>query len=99
MYYESHITIEPIFDSLLENVTELAKDYGFKMAKLLMQKSINDTPEISKKDTFMTAHEKATPEGLYDIEKRTKQLVEKLQSCNIIVYRYKIEHVIIDIRT
>lgn len=39
-YYESHITIEPVFDDKLELASNIAIKYKFKVASLLMQKRI-----------------------------------------------------------
>lgn len=57
-YYESHITIEPIFDEDLAKVREIANKYGFILAELLMQKRKEDSAERSKYDTFLTSRAK-----------------------------------------
>lgn len=96
MYLEAHITIEPIFDEDLERVKELLKDTPFKLADLFMQKSRSATPERSNKDTFMTAHSKGSKHWFgVDLQKTVKLL----QSNGIIVYRYKIEEILIDSRS
>lgn len=93
-YYESHITIEPVFDDVREGAAITAQQYGFKLAKLLMQKRAVDAPKRSKYDTFMTAHSV----NLEDITKRTKDLVLALQASGLNVWRYKIEDTILDSR-
>lgn len=94
LYYEAHVTIEPVFDTDLLFATELAKAHGFKIANLLMQKRVEDTPERSKHDTFMTGHSK---DGT-DLLTRMLALIEDLNSSGMKVWRYKIEIVALDSR-
>lgn len=94
LYYESHVTIEPVFDEKRERAAILAQQYGFKLAKLLMQKRELDTPERSNLDTFMTSHSK----NLEDILKRTSELVIALKAAGYKVWRYKIEDTMLDSR-
>jgi hypothetical protein len=98
MYYESHVTIEPVFDEQLDNATTIAIRHNFKIANLLMQKREADAPERSKHDTFMTGHSPTTVGGLDDINIRTMELIADLKSNGFKVWRYKIEHAIIDSR-
>ncbi len=72
MYYESHVTIEPVFGWELESIEEIAKKHKFKVAKLLMQKRDEDTPERSKYDTFMTGHSISQD----DLENRMEALID-----------------------
>ncbi len=93
--FECHITIEPIFDdNLLNNIKRIAAEERFKVADLLMQKRKEDTPERSKFDTFMTGHDIT----LYVLQHRMTDLVRALTQIGIKVYRYKIEHIILDSR-
>lgn len=95
LYYECHITIDPIFDeSGRDKLQELITPHGFKLAKLLMQKRKEDTPEMSKYDTFMTAHHTIEIEMLYKLFNCMKVLKEN----GYIIRRYKIENVILDSR-
>lgn len=93
-YYESHITIEPVFDVALENAKCLAQSKNFRVADLLMKKRAEDTPQRSAYDTFMTGHSV----NRQDIIDRTKELVLLLQSAGVKVWRYKIEETICDSR-
>ncbi len=93
-YYESHVTIDPVFDEKREQVSEIAKKYGFKLAHLLMQKSKMDTPEESKRDTFMTGH----GVNFIDIGFRTMNVVKELKLSGFTVHRYKIEDILLDSR-
>ena len=93
-YFECHITIEPVFGYDRELVESIAESYGFKLAKLLMQKRKEDTEERSKNDTFMTSHSKS----LNDIETRMIHCIEELQMFEFKIWRYKIEDIVMDSR-
>lgn len=93
-YYESHVTIEPVFDERLSKAKEIAEGCNFKIAHLLMKKRELDTEQRSSKDTFMTTHSK----NLKDITDRTVDVVKKLQSSGFKVWRYKIEDIVLDSR-
>lgn len=95
LYFEAHVTIEPVFDDRRSLAADLAKGYGYKLADLLMKKRYADTEDRSSKDTFMTAHSKS----LTDIRERTKALVLALQAEGFKVWRYKIEDTVLDSRT
>lgn len=95
LYYEAHITIEPVFDFDRDYAGYIAEDYGFKLAHLLMKKRKEDTEERSSKDTFMTGHSKS----FKDLEQRTKECIIELQASGFKVWRYKIEDTILDSRT
>lgn len=120
LYFESHVTIEPVFDELddmectlcggclierdhamsscpgpktpLEKVKGIARDHGFKVAELLMQRRKADTQERSKDDTFCTARSKSYE----DIHNRTVGLIVDLKAAGFKVWRYKIEDTIMD---
>lgn len=94
LYYEAHITIEPVFDERLAKVKMLAERFQFKVADLLMQKRPEDTAERSKFDTFMTGHSKKYT----DLNNRLGLLTCALQEAGFTVWRYKIEDTIIDSR-
>ncbi len=92
LYFESHITIEPVFDDKREKVQKLANEHGFRLAELLLKKRSEDTEERSNKDTFMTSNSKY----FADINSRTKDLVWHLQKEGFKVWRYKIEDTVLD---
>lgn len=94
LYYECHITIDPVFEEEREKLQGLVSSQGFQLAKLLMQKRMEDTPERSKYDTFMTSHDKSFAAML----SRMKNAVFLLRENGYIVRRYKIENVILDSR-
>lgn len=92
LYYECHVTIEPVFDERLQAAETLAKMYGFKIASLLMQKRAEDTPERSKYDTFMTGHDRRYG----PLHERMRGLCLALRAHGFIVHRAKIEDTIFD---
>lgn len=91
-YFESHITIEPVFDDRLILASTIAKEYGFKIADLLMKKRIEDTEKRSQYDTFMSSRDKS-----YDIlNNRMLDLILKLKELGFVIWRYKIENILCD---
>jgi hypothetical protein len=94
IYHEIHVTIEPQFEERLDDVKELAKKHGFKVAELLMQKRKSDTPERSKYDTFLTGHVHLLDHAIESV----KNIVKVLEENHFKVWRYKIEDVVIDSR-
>lgn len=85
MYYECHVTIDPVYDKKLEQVKVIAMHSEFKVAKFIMQK------DGGVEDTFMTAHDAS----LERIVKNLDKLLHELQDV-VLVRRYKIEHIIFD---
>jgi hypothetical protein len=89
LYYEAHITIDPVEGLRRALAEQLASYEHFKLAKLLMAKGAP-----SKLDTFMTGH--ATE--LKALELRTESLIRALLAHGFTVRRYKIEDCILDSR-
>lgn len=95
LYYESHITIEPVFGERLERFIHLAKQHRFRVAKLLMQKDREATAERSDKDSFCTGHDLS-----FDaLQERMDELGQDLRKENFQVWRVKIEAVLLDRRS
>lgn len=94
IYYEAHITIEPVFGPRLEAFKEIADLEGFRVADLLMQKRLEDTPARSKFDSFCTGRS----ESLTDLRTRMEALIRWLQHHGFQVWRYKIEDTLMDSR-
>jgi hypothetical protein len=93
LYWESHVTIEPVFDDeRLKRLEGLCKPFGFKVANLLFQKRAEDTPERNKSDTFTSARSPEREALLV----RMVRLIGALQVEGFMVWRYKIEAAVID---
>lgn len=93
-YFESHVTIEPVFGERLAVFEERCKQHQFKAAKLLMQKDREETPQRSSKDTFCTGHALS----FVTLQNRMMDLVGDLEERGFKVWRYKIEAVLTDVR-
>lgn len=91
-YFESHVTIAPVFGEELERVKAIVSMHKFRVADLLMKRSREDTPERSKNDTFCTGRDV----DYENLRLRTMATVLALQSASFDVWRYKIESTIID---
>lgn len=94
LYFECHITVEPVFDTKLEVIKLVAAPYRFHVADLLMRKRLADTPERSQFDTFLTGRDKFYG----DLEDRMYLLVDDLVERGYAVWRYKIEDTVLDVR-
>lgn len=91
-YYESHVTLKPVFSYELERLKLIAEMYDFRVAELLLKRE-DGTEELSQKDSFCSAKS----ENLEDICNRTKLFVQKLNH-EFEVIRYKIEDTLLDSR-
>lgn len=94
LYYECHVTVEPLFDESLDRFQEICESEGFHVAKLLMQKRSEATPVRSDKDSFCTGHS----QNYDDILERMVRLIGKLRADGTTVWRYKIEDCVLDSR-
>lgn len=93
VYWEAHVTIEPVFDERREELERVSKFCGWKLAELLMQRSREAVPERSNKDSFLT--KRGTSEGL---SQDMYRFVEQLQEAGFKVWRFKLEACYIDQR-
>jgi len=94
LYYEAHVTIEPVFDDRLDKFTAICKERKFRVADLVMQKRKEDTAERSKYDSFCTGH---GPDG-QELKTRMFSLLDDLKKEAYQIWRYKIEVVPLDSR-
>lgn len=90
LYHEAHVTIDPVREDRRQFVQQLATPWGFKLAKLLMQKG-----EPSALDTFMTGH----GTNYVQLQLRMTGLIKALQRDGLVVRRYKIEDTLMDSRS
>lgn len=93
-YYESHVTLEPVFGERLELAREISERHGFKVADLLMVKTALGPAARSDKDTFTTGRSKT----FEDLHCRMSRLESDLSDNGFQVWRAKIEAVIFDQR-
>lgn len=87
LYYECHVTIDPVFDERLEQFKELCKLYQFHVAKLLMQKG-----GPSNLDSFCTGR----GQDYKTLENDMYGLITDLIADGFRVRRYKIEAALLD---
>lgn len=93
-YYESHVTIEPVYDKRLELFGEVCQRHGFRVAKLLMKTREVDNFERSPYDSFCTSRS-----GQFDeMKQRMIALINDLDENGFKVWRYKIEDTLLDSR-
>lgn len=93
MYYEAHITFEPVFGYDLDKLKFRAENLGFKVADLVMLHGAQDKyPALPRKDAFVTARG-------YNYESlvvKVMELVTAMAVSGIKVLRYKIEDTLCD---
>lgn len=94
LYFECHVTIEPVFDEHLDIFKAICRKWGFRVAELLMKKRKDDTAERSQYDTFCTGRGK----DYEDLHVRMMCVVCDSQAAGLKVWRYKIENTLIDVR-
>ena len=92
LYYECHITIEPVFEPQLVTLKTICNSFGFKVADLLMVKRKEDTPERSRFDTFCTGHST----DFKQLQLQMEGCIREIQKYEFKVWRYKIEAVKLD---
>lgn len=93
--FEAHITIEPVFGERFNQFETLSAAHKFKPAELLLMKQREATPIRSNKDSFCTGHSKTFDE----LQIRTLALVSDLKECGFDVWRYKIEGIVLDVKS
>jgi hypothetical protein len=93
-YFESHITIAPVFGKDLEVFRGWCRMYKFHVAELLMVKSRGGRGVPSRKDAFCTSR----GTSLSDLQRRTTTLVKMLDQYGFTVRRAKIEYTLFDSR-
>lgn len=94
LYFEAHVTIEPVFDDRYAQFVEITKKFQFRAAELLMKKRSEDTPIRSMYDTFCTGRSSSYE----DLHNRLFELTATLRAANFKVWRYKIENTLLDVR-
>jgi len=92
LYYEAHVTIDPVFGEQRENAMLIAERHGFRLAELIMRKNLDDDAHMAKDDTFMTGRSR----DLAYLTVNLQRLVKDMQDEGYSVRRYKIEDCIVD---
>lgn len=92
LYYECHVTVDPVLGDQLDKFKKLVGQFKFRVAKLLMQKPAGLVD--STLDSFCTGHSK----DFEDMEIRMKSVVDLLGRSGFNVRRFKIEAVLVDSR-
>lgn len=93
LYFECHITVEPVFGERLDHLKNIVSKYDFRVAELLMKKRSSDTEFRSCYDTFCTG-----TSTLYDVLlARTQGVINELEAEKFQIWRYKIENTLLDV--
>ena len=90
LYFESHVTVDPLKGLDLYRFKRVCDEYGFRVADLVMIKKGKD--KKSERDSFCTTRGK----NFVNIELRTMNLVNACKRQGIKVRRYKIENTLVD---
>jgi hypothetical protein len=94
LYYETHITIEPVFDGELDRLRQACTPYAFRTSEFLLEKRPVDTPDRSRYDAFCNGRSHAASE----LERRTLACRAALEAAGFRVWRHKLEATLIDSR-
>jgi len=94
LYYESHVTLDPVFGDRLDVLREACSAHGFRVAKLLMKKRGTDAGVPSDLDSFCTG----TSRDLDGLRDTMQALILALKAGGFVVRRYKIETIVLDSR-
>lgn len=95
LYFECHVTVEPVYGQQLEDMRAYALEFGFRVADLIMRKRLADTPERSQFDTFCTRRDTSYER----LHASMTAFVDFLRDeTEIAVWRYKIENTLLDVR-
>jgi hypothetical protein len=94
LYFECHVTIDPVAESELEALSQGASFFGFKLVKLLMAKGAQEF--LSDRDSFMTSHSASS--DYENLATRMLLLCNWLKDSGYGLRRYKIESVVMDSR-
>jgi hypothetical protein len=87
MYYEAHVTIDPVSGERLQDFKMIAGQYGFRVADLI---KVNGEP--SAKDSFCSARNR----NYESMVMNTVDLVRSLRVHGFKVRRYKMEDTLCD---
>lgn len=89
LYFETHITIDPVEETQELELKKLVTAFGFRVAELYLKKGGR-----SRLDSFMTTR----GTDYDDVYMRTLRCVNALINVGYNVRRYKIENTLLDVR-
>lgn len=92
LYYEAHITCDPVFGTRRVLMEMVMRPMGFRVAKLLMRKREGDAETPHEDDSFCTGRST----DLEILTSRTKEAIVALRKHGFVVRRYKIEDTLLD---
>lgn len=95
LYFEAHVTIEPVEGERHEAFGVICGLHGFRVAELLMKNRKSGTLERSPYDSFCTGR---SPKYA-DLEGRMLRLLKDLREAGYQIWRYKIEDTLLDSRS
>jgi len=91
LYYECHITLDPVDEATLQTLKSICEGYKFKVAKLYLHKQ---STKPNMLDSFVTGR----GVDYLELELRMVKLIQKLKDYGFVVRRYKIESALLDSR-
>lgn len=92
LYYESHVTIAPVFDEKLVEMKAICVKYKFRVADLILKHKKADAAKPYEGDSFCTSR----GVEFEDIRDRTVGLMVELREKGFEIWRYKIEDTLLD---
>jgi hypothetical protein len=92
LYFEVHITLDPVFDQQRNLAAAIGLRWGFRLAELIMRKETGAPEQPHQDDTFMTAR----GTDWNETRRRTIATVLDLQRAGFKVRRYKVENTLVD---
>lgn len=92
LYFEAHVTLDPVFGERRQQAEVIAKKHGFRLAKLIMRKREGDAETPHEDDTFMTTR---STDWTW-IRRACSGVITDLRDTGFVVRRYKIEDTLVD---
>lgn len=94
LYYECHITIDPVTNERQQNLKEIIHHYNFRIADLYLKKDNGEQGDKHTLDCFVSGRSN----DYVDIFLRMKACILSLRNNAFNVRRFKIEDTLLDSR-
>lgn len=94
LYFETHITLDPVDGEALKKVQELCTKYNMRISTLILRREDGSPGEQHKDDIFISGRYLYYNEAVDKVQ----AMVVAVQHLNIKVRRYKIENTLKDIK-